>query len=75
MTVLTGKESIGSIGRHTLIVTLVISCKLNVEQDTLGLRSVHSDIAYCSYLGFILIPQLCKQYLGLCVINLKTAQS
>lgn len=58
VTVLIGNESIGSgvllpssSLRCTLIVTQVISWKLNVEQDTLGLRSVYSDVVYCSYLG------------------------
>lgn len=62
-TVLTGRESVGSgvflpssSLRHTLIVTLVISWKLNVKQDTLGLRSVYSDAAYCFYLGSFSSP-------------------
>lgn len=56
--VLTGSESIGAGSflpncslRHALIVTQLISWKLNVEQDTLALRSVYSDTVYCSYLG------------------------
>lgn len=63
--------------RHTLIVTLVISWKLNVEQDTLVLIPTCSDILFSTVLIWDHPPplQLCKQYLWLCVISLKIAWS
>lgn len=87
LTVLTGSESIGSgfflpscSLRRILIVTLVISWKLNVEQDILVLIPTYSGILFSSVLiwdhcPLAALPQLCKQYLWLCVINLKIAQS
>ena len=57
LTVLTGSESIGSGFflpssplRRTLIVTLVISWKLNVEQGILVLIPTYSDILFSTVL-------------------------